>query len=234
MPRHIACSSCREQKVKCDGSFPSCARCIRYGSRCIYTSPGKASLANSNSALQTLRRRLRRSASLLLSVSLIPRTELAELALATKNDAPGLDEPSQMAQQHFTAQFLVPEQPSPISISASGTSRQQSEFLNMPPIANPPNEDPTLDLWGMISRQDQFSVQAVESTHRSDQQNWSLSSTAHNSVLTSGGDRSWNTSDQTFPEANSSSVGEFQTPDTRTSVDGGTGGDIPLNILDDL
>ncbi|KAH7130650.1 hypothetical protein B0J11DRAFT_504411 [Dendryphion nanum] len=36
-PKHIACARCRERKVKCDGTKPSCRRCLRHGQTCQYT-----------------------------------------------------------------------------------------------------------------------------------------------------------------------------------------------------
>ena len=34
--KHIACSRCRERKVKCDGGKPACRRCQRLGHECRY------------------------------------------------------------------------------------------------------------------------------------------------------------------------------------------------------
>ncbi|PSN72999.1 hypothetical protein BS50DRAFT_616485 [Corynespora cassiicola Philippines] len=34
--RHVACSRCRERKVKCDGGKPSCRRCEKSGHLCHY------------------------------------------------------------------------------------------------------------------------------------------------------------------------------------------------------
>ncbi|KAF1994618.1 hypothetical protein P154DRAFT_567250 [Amniculicola lignicola CBS 123094] len=34
--KHIACSRCRERKVRCDGEKPSCRRCERHGQTCEY------------------------------------------------------------------------------------------------------------------------------------------------------------------------------------------------------
>lgn len=38
--RHIACTCCRERKVRCDGAQPICKRCARYGGECVYKRPG--------------------------------------------------------------------------------------------------------------------------------------------------------------------------------------------------
>jgi hypothetical protein len=34
--KHVACSRCRERKVKCDGGKPACRRCQRLGHECQY------------------------------------------------------------------------------------------------------------------------------------------------------------------------------------------------------
>lgn len=34
--RHIACTGCRERKVRCDGARPICKRCTRCGIECVY------------------------------------------------------------------------------------------------------------------------------------------------------------------------------------------------------
>ena len=41
--RHMACTSCRDRKVKRDGAQPSCQRCSRYSVRCVYIPPLKQS-----------------------------------------------------------------------------------------------------------------------------------------------------------------------------------------------
>jgi hypothetical protein len=39
--KHVACSRCRERKVKCDGGKPTCKRCQRHGQTCQYMSGRK-------------------------------------------------------------------------------------------------------------------------------------------------------------------------------------------------
>lgn len=40
-PKHVACSRCRDRKVKCDGAKPSCRRCQRNDKTCLYVSAKK-------------------------------------------------------------------------------------------------------------------------------------------------------------------------------------------------
>lgn len=39
----MACTSCRDRKVKCDGGLPSCQRCSRYSVHCVYMPPSRQS-----------------------------------------------------------------------------------------------------------------------------------------------------------------------------------------------
>ncbi|MCJ1441562.1 MAG: hypothetical protein MMC23_002051 [Stictis urceolatum] len=62
MPRRMACSSCRELKVKCDGGQP-CQRCQRYGFQCLYVPGPKAAKTaeTAESNVESLSKRLRKS-----------------------------------------------------------------------------------------------------------------------------------------------------------------------------
>ena len=54
--RHMACTSCRDRKVKCDGQQPSCQRCSRYSVQCVYIPPAKRSKVDAD--LGALKERL--------------------------------------------------------------------------------------------------------------------------------------------------------------------------------
>ena len=45
--RHIACTTCRDRKVRCDGVRPYCARCVNLGIHCVYRSPVKQEVSSS-------------------------------------------------------------------------------------------------------------------------------------------------------------------------------------------
>ena len=59
--RHIACTSCRTRKIKCDGGQPRCQRCFRYGEHCVYTSPSRQKSVDVSSALKMFNERLSQS-----------------------------------------------------------------------------------------------------------------------------------------------------------------------------
>ncbi|KAF2264592.1 hypothetical protein CC78DRAFT_231640 [Lojkania enalia] len=44
--KHIACSRCRERKVRCDGDKPNCRRCVRHGQSCKYVRGRKQQVKN--------------------------------------------------------------------------------------------------------------------------------------------------------------------------------------------
>ncbi|KAH7311407.1 hypothetical protein B0I35DRAFT_462803 [Stachybotrys elegans] len=53
--RHMACKTCRDRKVRCDGGQPSCEKCRRAGDKCIYipaSTPTRADLAQTIASLQ--------------------------------------------------------------------------------------------------------------------------------------------------------------------------------------
>lgn len=55
--RHMACTSCRDRKVRCDGGQPSCQRCSRYSMHCMYMPPSKQSKVDAD--LVSMNERLR-------------------------------------------------------------------------------------------------------------------------------------------------------------------------------
>jgi hypothetical protein len=55
MSRHIACKSCRDRKVRCDGEQPSCEKCRRSGEKCVYaptSTPTRGDLVQTIDSLQ--------------------------------------------------------------------------------------------------------------------------------------------------------------------------------------
>ncbi|KAH6645362.1 hypothetical protein BKA67DRAFT_541591 [Truncatella angustata] len=53
--RHMACKSCRDRKVRCDGDQPVCEKCRQIGEECVYLQsyrPTKADLSNMVGKLQ--------------------------------------------------------------------------------------------------------------------------------------------------------------------------------------
>lgn len=46
-PRHIACRTCRERKIRCDGQQP-CSRCAGQSQSCVYTTPSSSDAGTSD------------------------------------------------------------------------------------------------------------------------------------------------------------------------------------------
>ncbi|KAI0433932.1 fungal-specific transcription factor domain-containing protein [Xylaria sp. FL1042] len=46
--KRLACSPCRERKVRCDRQQPQCSRCAKFGSVCNYSGPVKQSVSKSD------------------------------------------------------------------------------------------------------------------------------------------------------------------------------------------
>lgn len=65
----MACTTCRDRKVKCDGGQPSCQRCSRYSVHCVYMPPSKQSKVDAD------------------LMSMNDRLLQAETALAAQQDA---------------------------------------------------------------------------------------------------------------------------------------------------
>lgn len=54
----MACKTCRDRKVRCDGGQPSCQKCDRAGHTCVYVPATKYSKADLIDAVQSLSERL--------------------------------------------------------------------------------------------------------------------------------------------------------------------------------
>ncbi|KAK3377519.1 hypothetical protein B0H63DRAFT_561678 [Podospora didyma] len=59
--RHIACSACRERKVRCDGGLPACERCHQAGDKCFYLPTARPSKADLAQKIETLQQRLEKA-----------------------------------------------------------------------------------------------------------------------------------------------------------------------------
>lgn len=63
--RHLACKTCRDRKVRCDGLQPACQKCERAGEKCVYIMPFKQSKAELAESMEMLQERLGRRPHLL-------------------------------------------------------------------------------------------------------------------------------------------------------------------------
>ena len=57
-PRHVACKTCRDRKVRCDGGQPACEKCQRAGEVCIYTPGAKKTRTDLVETVEMLQERL--------------------------------------------------------------------------------------------------------------------------------------------------------------------------------
>ncbi|KAK4240605.1 hypothetical protein C8A03DRAFT_13118 [Achaetomium macrosporum] len=59
--RHIACVSCRDRKVRCNGEQPACEKCRQAGEKCVYLPTCRPSKADLAQKVDTLQQRLGKS-----------------------------------------------------------------------------------------------------------------------------------------------------------------------------
>ncbi len=56
--RHMACKTCRDRKVRCDGGLPACGKCQRAGEECIYTAGSRKTKTDLVESMEVLQERL--------------------------------------------------------------------------------------------------------------------------------------------------------------------------------
>ena len=61
--RHVACLSCRDRKVRCNGEQPACEKCRQAGEKCIYLPASRPSKADLAQKVDTLQQRLGKCSS---------------------------------------------------------------------------------------------------------------------------------------------------------------------------
>lgn len=114
------CSFCRKRHVKCDEQKPSCERCKRRGTSCVYPE------TLTHSKIQS---------SILTSLSMIPETTGISDAIVTV--VPPVLQPSATAEYtkeiHLVLQYY---QVHPARLSQRAESRLYSSFLNIIPLAS--------------------------------------------------------------------------------------------------
>ncbi|KAF4236333.1 hypothetical protein CNMCM8980_003095 [Aspergillus fumigatiaffinis] len=59
--RHMACRTCRERKVRCDGGQPSCETCKRHGEKCVYVQSSRQTKNDLLAKIDNLQERLARA-----------------------------------------------------------------------------------------------------------------------------------------------------------------------------
>lgn len=75
-PRHIACRTCRERKIRCDGQQP-CSRCAGQSQPCVYATPSSSEAGTSDLTQQLQMMNDRLSMSLYLFACHTPACELS-------------------------------------------------------------------------------------------------------------------------------------------------------------
>ena len=56
--RHMACKTCRERKVRCDGGQPACEKCQRSSEECIYPTGSRKTKTDLVESMEMLQERL--------------------------------------------------------------------------------------------------------------------------------------------------------------------------------
>ncbi|KAI0024567.1 hypothetical protein F4780DRAFT_775514 [Xylariomycetidae sp. FL0641] len=69
LSRHVACKSCRERKVRCDGAQPTCEKCRRSGDTCIYVPTHKPTKADLAQTIESLQQRLGKAEAYIMNTS---------------------------------------------------------------------------------------------------------------------------------------------------------------------
>ncbi|GAB1214364.1 hypothetical protein ATERTT37_003526 [Aspergillus terreus] len=106
--RHMACRTCRERKVRCDGGQPSCETCKRHGEKCVYVQSARQTKNDLLAKIDNLQERLAR-------------------AEAKLNDTSAVSCPDR---------YGAPVMPTP-ALSSIETSPPPSSHLNRPPSVLP-------------------------------------------------------------------------------------------------
>ncbi|KAI1126477.1 hypothetical protein F5Y10DRAFT_211194 [Nemania abortiva] len=95
LSRHIACKSCRDRKVRCDGGQPSCEKCRRSGETCIYVPTHKPTKADLAQTIESLQERLDKAEAYILRHSNTNKPAAAsdQPPIPTPNSAIGVEYP---------------------------------------------------------------------------------------------------------------------------------------------
>ncbi|KAK2740287.1 hypothetical protein FQN57_006167 [Myotisia sp. PD_48] len=127
-PRHIACRTCRERKIRCDGQQP-CSRCAGQSQICVYSTPSNsdATASDLSQQLQMMNDRLIRAEAQLAAATqacwAVPDTTVDPLSAAG-----------------------YPYQPWPTStLPDSGASLSPSPFMALPIDMKSPQPDWAID-----------------------------------------------------------------------------------------
>ncbi|EGD86494.1 hypothetical protein H112_04987 [Trichophyton rubrum D6] len=133
-PRHIACRTCRERKIRCDGQQP-CSRCAGQSQSCVYTTPSSSDAGTSDltQQLQMMNDRLRRAEAQLANQAC---WAITEDPLATPGTYPYTSWPTN------TIQSPIPLSPSsymalPIDMESPQPEWALDTFAGLPPVTQP-------------------------------------------------------------------------------------------------
>ncbi|KAI9370399.1 hypothetical protein BJX61DRAFT_96202 [Aspergillus egyptiacus] len=143
--RHMACRTCRERKVRCDGAQPSCETCKRHGEKCVYIRSAKQTKTDLLEKIENLQERLARAEAQLNSQTPVGSPSLSQCYALPFDPTPPLSssETSRSPYSHMHMHAAGPTASSgpeiPLADSLLGDGWLASDsngFNGLNPVAN--------------------------------------------------------------------------------------------------